>query len=62
MVVGLTDSQFNLVLLASVPIAVRLFVMYWYEGTNPLQNNIPLLLLYFLLSIAAIYVYYRITA
>lgn len=62
MILGLTDSQFNLVLLASVPIVVRLFIMYLYTGTNPLQNNIYLLSLYLALSLAAVYVYYRMTA
>lgn len=59
---GLSETQFTLVLFASAPILVRLILMYYYSGPNPLQRNIFLLLLFFLLSVSSIYVYYRITA
>lgn len=59
---GLTDSQVTLIVLASVPIIVRSFVMYFYPGTNPLQSNVGYILLLTLLTVAAITVYYRITA
>jgi hypothetical protein len=59
---GLTDTQFALVLFASAPIIVRLGLMYIYPGPNPLQRNVYLLVLFFLLSVSSIYVYYRITA
>lgn len=59
---GLTDTQFVLTLFASAPIIVRLGLMYVYPGPNPLQTNVFLLVLFFLLSVSSIYVYYKITA
>jgi hypothetical protein len=61
-VLGLTETQFALVLFASAPIIVRLILMYFYSGPNPLQKNVSLLFFFFLLSVSSIYVYYRITA
>lgn len=59
---GLTDSQYTLVLLASIPVIVRSVLMYLYKGPNPLQQNILLVALFSTLSVLSIYVYYRITA
>lgn len=57
-----TASQRTLILLATVPVIVRSIVMYFYPGSNPLQTNVAYILLLTLLTIATIYVYYRITA
>lgn len=57
-----TDSQRTLIILASVPVIIRSIVMFLYPGTNPLQTNVFYLILLTLLTIATIYVYYRITA
>ena len=59
---GLTDTQYSLVLFASAPVIVRLLLMYAFPGPNPLQKNVFLLVLFFMLSVSSIYVYYRITA
>jgi hypothetical protein len=59
---GLTDSQFTLVLLASIPVIVRGVIMAFYRGPNPLQANYFLVLFFVFLSVSSIYVYYRITA
>lgn len=59
---GLSDTQYTLALLASIPVAVRGLIMAFYRGPNPLQENYFLVLLFVTLSIASIYVYYRITA
>lgn len=57
-----TNTQRTLILLASIPVVVKSFVMYFYTGTNPLQGNVAYLLLLTVLTFSAIYVYYRITA
>jgi hypothetical protein len=59
---GLTDAQYTLVLLASIPVLARGVVMAVYRGPNPLQENLFLILLFVFLSVMSIYVYYRITA
>jgi hypothetical protein len=59
---GLTDTQYTLVLLASIPVIARGVVMVFYRGPNPLQENLFLILLFVILSVMSIYVYYRITA
>jgi hypothetical protein len=58
----ITDTQRTLIILASVPVIVKSFFIYFYPGTNPLQTNIPYILLLTVLTIAAIFIYYRITA
>jgi hypothetical protein len=58
----ITDSQRTLIILASVPVVVKSIVMYVYPGTNPLQTNAGYLLLLTVLTIATIFVYYRIAA
>lgn len=60
--IGLSDQQFTLFFLASIPVLARTVIMFLYPGTNPLQNNLVYLLLFSLLSVSSIYVYYRITA
>lgn len=57
-----TDTQMTLVVLAGIPVIVRTIIMYFYPGTNPLQTNIGYLLLYTIVTLAAIFIYYRITA
>jgi len=57
-----TDTQMTLIVLASVPVLVRTIIMFFYPGTNPLQTNLWYLFLYTIVTFAAIYIYYRITA
>lgn len=57
-----TETQMNLIVLASIAVVVRAITMYLHPGPNPLQKNVYYLLLYLIVTVAAIFIYYRITA